>query len=280
MKFKFYYFLFVCLFSVSCFSGGKNSAAKNTIAASSLHPYGRFAMNNGRLELISSGVHFGFSFEGRECQVAVALASASVHSYIQYELDGVYQKRIRVEGSSKDPVVITAPTEGTHTVWIFKATEAAKGPVYIKKITDKKIKPRPEPQKTLIEFIGNSITCGAAADASDVPCGKGEYHDQHNAYYAYGPRVARTLGLNYILSSVSGAGIYRNWNSDGPAMPLVYTRPDFQEATRESWNFSLFTPQVVSIALGTNDLSNGDGVKKRLAFDTSAFINNYLSFII
>ncbi|MBO9684249.1 MAG: hypothetical protein J7502_16550 [Flavisolibacter sp.] len=50
----------------------------------------------------------------------------------------------------------------------------------------------------LIEFIRDSITCGVAADTSEMRCGKGEYHDYHNAYYAYGPRVARNLGVNYI----------------------------------------------------------------------------------
>ncbi len=76
------------------------------------------------------------------------------------------------------------------------------------------------PAASLIEFIGNSITCGAAADPSEVPCGTGVYHDQHNAYYAYGPRVARALAANYIVRSVSGSGIYRNWNSDGHAVSL------------------------------------------------------------
>ena len=105
----------------------------------------------------------------------------------------------------------------------------------------------------LIEFIGNSITCGAAADPSEVPCGSGEYHDQHNAYYAYGPRVARALNTNFLLSSVSGAGIYRNWNSDGPALPLLFEQSDLRENSSRPWNFDLYSPDIVSIALGTND---------------------------
>ena len=105
------------------------------------------------------------------------------------------------------------------------------------------------------------------------------YHDQHNAYYAYGPRVARELKTNFILSSVSGIGAYRNWNSDGPAMPQVYEKADFQDKNPRLWNFGLFTPAVVSIALGTNDFSNGDRVKKRLPFDSAAFVNSYISFV-
>jgi hypothetical protein len=54
--------------------------------------------------------------------------------------------------------------EGMHTVWIYKATEAHTGPIFIEKITGQDLKPLKRPEAPLIEFIGNSITCGAAAD--------------------------------------------------------------------------------------------------------------------
>jgi hypothetical protein len=44
-----------------------------------------------------------------------------------------------------------------------------------------------------IEFIGDSITCGFGNDESGLPCGKGQWFDQHNAYFAYGSVAARTL---------------------------------------------------------------------------------------
>ncbi|HEY1021082.1 MAG TPA: SGNH/GDSL hydrolase family protein, partial [Flavisolibacter sp.] len=135
------------------------------------------------------------------------------------------------------------------------------------------------PSAPLIEFIGNSITCGAAADPSDVPCGTGVYHDQHNAYLAYGPQVARALNANFLLSSVSGIGVYRNWNSDGPTMPQVYEQTDFQQNSSQKWNFNNYSPDVVSIALGTNDFSRGDGKKERLPFDSARFVNTYIRFV-
>ncbi|HEU4903682.1 MAG TPA: GDSL-type esterase/lipase family protein, partial [Flavisolibacter sp.] len=191
----------------------------------------------------------------------------------------VYQKRIRVSAKTPTPLVITAPTSGVHTVWIYKATEAHTGPVIIQRIEGKNSRPLQRPAAPLIEFIGNSITCGAAADPSEVPCGTGVYHDQHNAYMAYGPRVARALGANFLLSSVSGIGIYRNWNSDGPAMPQVYEKVDFQEKNTARWNFAAYSPAVVSIALGTNDFSRGDGKKERLPFDSTRFVNAYIAFV-
>ncbi len=273
--------LVFCSLVVGCASTKNKLIATNNLPATSLNVYGRFLINKSKqLELISSAVHVGFSFEGKECQIFVSLPTTQNHNYLQYELDGVYQKRIRINAGSKEPFVITASTNAKHIVWIYKATEAHTGAILIDKIAGENLIALKKPGVPLIEFIGNSITCGAAADPSEVPCGTGEYQDQHNAYYAYGPRVARALNLNFILSSVSGIGVYRNWNSIAPAMPQVYENTDFQDKNTQLWNFKLFTPAIVSIALGTNDFSNGDGIKKRLPFDSTAFVSNYINFVV
>lgn len=268
------------LICFSCTSTQNTTAPAATLSAADLQPYGRYLLHNRQqLELVSSAVHFGFTFEGTEAQVYASIPNGSGHNYLQYELDGVYQKRIKISGNAPTPLVLTAPTAGKHTVWVYKATEAHTGPILIHKITGNKVQPVAKPAAPLIEFIGNSITCGAAADPSEVPCGTGEYHDQHNAYAAYGPRVASAVGADFVLSSVSGIGIYRNWNSAGPTMPQVYEQADFRENSSSRWDFDAFTPQVVSIALGTNDFSNGDGMNERLPFDSTAFVTNYVQFV-
>jgi lysophospholipase L1-like esterase len=271
----------IILFLLCCdCSFQKREASNNVLPASSLIPFGRYAWNEKKdLELISSAINFGFSFSGTECKVFAYLYDTTAHNYLQYELDGVYQKRIRIVGNERRPLVITASREGTHTVWIYKATEAHTGPIFIEKIAGQYLKPFKRPEAPLIEFIGNSITCGAAADPSETPCGTGVYHDQHNAYYAYGPRVARTLGVNFILSSVSGIGIYRTWNMNGPSMPQVYEKTDFQVDSKRLWDFKTYRPAIVSIALGTNDLSNGDGKHERSPFDSTVFVNDYTKFV-
>ncbi len=275
-----------CLLSVSYSSlttdqnTTNTPAATDSLTAPDLKPLGRSTLNDRReLELISSAAHVGFSFSGKECRVYTSVPDRDGHNYLQYELDGVYQRRIRVDGNATEPLLITAPTAGKHTVWLYKATEAHTGPVVIQKITAPRVKALQRTEAPLIEFIGNSITCGAAADPSQVPCGTGQYQDQHNAYLAYGPRVARALGANFILSSVSGIGVYRNWNSDGPTMPQVYEKVDFQEQNPQRWDFDTYSPKVVSIALGTNDFSTGDGKKGRLPFDSTRFVTAYVEFI-
>jgi lysophospholipase L1-like esterase len=224
-------------------------------------------------------VHFGFSFKGESCSVYAYNNDAGGHNYLQYVLDGVYKGRLKVTGNTPNKIMINTGSAGKHVVWIYKATEAITGPIIIREISADDIKaiaPTPDP---LIEFIGNSITCGALADTSDVKCGQGAYQDQHNAYYAYGPRVARALHANYLLSSVSGIGIYRTWNMDGPSMPQVYEKRSLQQDDTVLWDFKKYEPKIVSIALGTNDLSNGDGVHARKPFDSAMFVKNYIAFV-
>ena len=268
-------FIAICFLLLSCTSTkSPKNVSGDTLSAADLHPYGRALMTNGKLELISSAVHFGFTFEGNECSVF-----ASIHNYLQYELDGKYQRRIRIDGTADQPIILKADGNGKHTIWIYKAAEAYTGPIFIDKVIANKIKSIQRPALPLIEFIGNSITCGAAADPSEVPCGTGEYHDQHNAYYAYGPRVARALGTNFLLSSVSGVGIYRHWNKDEPSMPPIYENADFQMHSTRKWDFTLYDPKIVSIALGTNDLSRGDGKTMRLPFDSVIYVNTFIKFV-
>lgn len=274
--------LLLTLMSV-CFCFFTESAlavSKDTLWSKDLNPFGRFTQNaDGNLELISSAVHFGFHFTGSGCMMFASLSAPGIHNYLQYVVDGVYSKRIRISGNSPQRYEISGLGKGVHTIWIYKATEASTGPVFIKMVSGRNISAVRVSKLPLIEFIGNSITCGAAADPSEIPCGKGEYHDQHNAYYAYGPRVARALNMNFILSSVSGIGIYRNWNSLSPTMPQVYEHTDFQDDSLRKWDFKRYAPEIVSIALGTNDYSNGDGIKPRLPFDSAVFVNTYIEFV-
>lgn len=279
MRIKCTFLLFsACILQLSC-ATQKTDNQLGVLTAADLKPFGRTTLNAEKgLELISSAVHFGFTFEGGECNLYASVPDANSHGYLQYELDGVYQKRIRIDGNNSAPIRISVPA-GNHEIKMFKATEAHTGPIFISKVTGKNIQSLAVKKAPIIEFIGNSITCGAAADASEIACGAGEYHDQHNAYMAYGPRVARMLDVNYFLSSVSGIGIYRNWNSDGPTMPEVYEKVDFQTQRAAQWDFSTYNPAVVSIALGTNDFSNGDGKTPRKPFDANTFTEKYIKFV-
>jgi hypothetical protein len=273
-------FLVAALFLFCGCASTKPQRTVTTLLPPHLQPQGRFYFDGGNsLHLVSSAVHFGVSFSGNECRIYASLTDTGAHNYLQYVLDGTYGKRIRLNGNNKSPIIINASAGNKHTLWIYKATEAQTGDIVIDSVNAENLAALKNPELPMIEFIGNSITCAAAADASEYPCGTGAYHDQHNAYMAYGPRVARELNVNYIVSGVSGIGIYRTWNRDGPSMPQVYEKTDFQPGSNMLWDFRTYSPVIVSIALGTNDVSKGDGKVNRSPFDSATYVNGYISFI-
>src|SRR6266540_4268941 len=147
MKKKLFHFTIIFYLFCSGCSSSKTAASDGSLSASSLLPFGRCAWNdNHDLELISSAVHFGFSFSGKECKVFAYLTDTGAHNYLQYELDGVYQKRIKILGNENQPAVITAASAGVHEVWIYKATEAHTGPIFIEKISGENIHALKKPE--------------------------------------------------------------------------------------------------------------------------------------
>lgn len=236
---------------------------------------------DNKILLIGSASSISFNFRGKNCSISLQSAVPN-HNYVSLELDGDYIGRYRVEtGSAKDYNVPVSKNYKQHTLRIFKATEAANGAVIFngakaENITKFKIG---TPKK--VEFIGNSITSGMGNDVLQVPCDKGEWFDQHNAYWAYGPILSRSLKFDFLLSSVSGIGIYRNWNDEGqtePIMPDVYENLYLNKDTSKKFD-AKYQPDLVSIGLGTNDLSDGDGRKPRLPFNEKKYVSNYVNFI-
>ena len=61
-------------------------------------------------------------------------------------------------------------------------------------------------------------------------------------------------------------------------MPQVYDNLYLNTDASKKYDFSI-KPAIVNICLGTNDLSNGDGVKTRLPFNKEKFVANYIDFV-
>jgi lysophospholipase L1-like esterase len=232
--------------------------------------------------LSASAASCTVSFTGLGCVVYLKNATPNQgdYNYVNFELDGMYIGRQKVDVQVAVPYIIKAVgNDMQHKLVISKATEAANGQIIITKIDAQNLTVPKESFKTKIEFIGNSITCGFGNDM-EVPCGNGsKWYDQHNAYWSYASRTARAVNAAYMISAISGAGIYRNWNSDGPTVPQQYENAFLNTDSANKWNFNSYVPDIVTIALGTNDMSNGDGKTARFPFDKLKYIAAYKKFI-
>ncbi len=241
-----------------------------------------FADESGNTYLIGSASSLKFAFHGDQCKVWLRNAAAGQdYNYISLVVDGVHQPRQAIRFTSQTPIDITPePSEDIHTVELYKETEAFNGAIIISKIEVDSLGTLPAITRKKIEFIGNSITVGMSSDPSLVPCGTGMWYDQHNAYEAYGPRVARALDMDYMLTGFSGIGVYRNTRADRPVMadlfPSTVLSPD---PKTPRWDFKKFVPDIVSICLGTNDFSAGDGASPRSPFDPNQFVPAYVSLL-
>ncbi|MBE8727009.1 SGNH/GDSL hydrolase family protein [Flavobacterium hungaricum] len=238
---------------------------------------------NDQVVLIGTAASVSFNFTGNECSIALqSIDSYEHHNYVSLVLDDKYIGKIRIEKGAVQsfPIKVTE-SKKEHHLEIYKNTEAHSGGILFAGTTAK-LTSISSKKKKKIEFIGDSITCGAASDPSDVPCDKGEYMDHHNSYYAYGPRISRELGTDYLMSCVSGIGMYRNWNDenkDEGIMPDVYSNLYLtKDNSKPKYDFA-FQPDIISIALGTNDFSGGDGKKERLPFNPEKYVSNYINFI-
>ena len=247
-------------------------------------------LSDSEVILIGSASSVSFKITGNKCDINLKSLD-NHHNWVSIEVDGIYKGRVKVEvGEARNyPISIANKNESlqlnsdtvSHIITIYKATEASNGGVLFN--GDDLITEELAPQtiKKKIEFIGNSITCGYGADETEITCGKGEWYDQHNAYLGYGPIVSRMMNVDYLLSSVSGIGMYRNWNNENQEeanMPDVYQNLYLDKNVNKPFSND-YQPDLVSICLGTNDLSEGDGIKNRVTFNEDKFISNYIEFV-
>ncbi len=231
---------------------------------------GRIDFTNSKLPRFwQPGVYFNIQFTGSRCEIILndEVLWGKNHNYLELVVDGV-AKRMQTK-SAHDTIVIDLESSAKpHTLSLHKNTEANIGYLELVGFRCKQlIKPAPKPVRKM-EFIGNSITCGAGADPSKVPCGKGVWQDQHNAYLSYGAVTARKMNAQYHLSSVSGIGLMHSCCNMNVVMPPVFDKISMRNDTI-NWDFKNYQADVVTICLGQND-----GVQ-----DSAMFCENYISFI-
>ncbi len=143
--------------------------------------------------------------------------------------------------------------------------------------------PPPPAQDRRIEFIGDSDSVGFGNLSGRRNCTGEEVFLSTDTQEAFGPRVARFFDADYRLNAVSGIGLVRNIQGADPerTMRSLYGRALFDSTV--SAPPSNWSPQVIVVALGSNDFFSDLAATERwsdLAELRNDFVMQYVEFFL
>jgi lysophospholipase L1-like esterase len=204
-----------------------------------------------------SGTGFVARFSGTSLEAELnATGSAQIFKAV---VDGAPQATFTATGQGKH-MLASGLAAGTHTVELYRQTEGPQGDTRLVGLTvaDGALMDPPAGASRLIEFIGDSITCGYGNLGTSADLNKSECFTTESHWDTYAAVTGRALNAEVSTIAASGRGVIRNYAGDtSGTMPMVYNRAVHNAAT-PAWDFHV-EPQAVVINLGTNDISNSKG---------------------
>lgn len=162
-----------------------------------------------------------------------------------------------------------------HQVIIQKRTEGEQGRTTIKGFTtDGEFLQADAPKDRIIEFIGDSYTCGYGSENSvRTDPFTPETENQNKTYACI---ISRYFNAEQIVVAHSGWGIARNYNGKpGGASMVEKYQQTFDLEADPKWDAAScgLKPAITVIYLGTNDFSTGMQPAERL------FVKNYIQLM-
>ena len=257
---------------------------------------GRTYKEEDTLWLAMSGTGASFVYTGKKLTItAVGGPAANVpDNNGNYARFAVYADDLRVVDDLMDCA------EKTYTIWesaeikkvlirIVKLSECAMSVLGIKdpEIAEGESIVPVSPKEHMIEFIGDSITCGFGVDDEDPLHSFSTATEDVTKAYAY--KTALLLNADYSMFSESGYGILSGYTDDPERKCAEELIPPYYESYGFSydsfpggkkpqemvWNFTGRKPEAIVINLGTNDDSYcQDTFEKQVEFR-----NEYVRFL-
>ncbi len=175
-------------------------------------------------------------------------------------VDGV-ESEIGVFGSATQDIKIAEGlSAGKHTIEFYKQSEGGIVATYNSINLNGEFLDKPVDKDLLIEYVGDSITCGAM----NLVANGYEDSDMHNqnGYHAYGALTSRLLGADWSNISSSGSYLIADNVNSCAHMPTEYNfalrTPNLYDTDRYNndypWDFTTQrNADIVVVNLGTND---------------------------
>ncbi|MBO9716950.1 MAG: G-D-S-L family lipolytic protein [Pseudoxanthomonas sp.] len=223
------------------------------------------------------GVYFETAFRGSQVDFGIGPGQVILH----VQVDGEPLATLRRPATGRYRIAGLAP--GPHRVRIDVATESQAGPDRFDGFflpPGSSALPLAEPARR-IEFIGDSHTVGYGNLSPQRDCSEAQVWATTDTTLAYGPRVARHYDAGYRVNAISGRGVVRNYGGmPADTLPQAYPYLLFDRSARDG--DSGWQPQVIVMALGTNDFSTplaaGERWKDRAALHAD-YERGYVAFV-
>lgn len=215
-----------------------------------LHIVGRGVTEAGGYLRQWPGSYFEGAFRGTEAWLKIGPGAVSL--------------RIRIDRGTPEPLVKPAPGyirltglgEGVHQVRIDVASESQAEPTLLGGlyVPAGNALPAPAPRARQIEFVGDSHTVGYGNTSDTRDCSEDQVWRTTDTSLGLAALTAAKYDADYQVNAISGRGIVRNYNgSAGTTLPHAYPFALLDNSHR--YRDHAWRPQVVVVALGTNDFS-------------------------
>ncbi len=290
-KIKIFAMIFAaCVAMSGCGAGEEEISVRDVkIRADNFKTLGRVYFDDDAACCALSGTGLEFSFTGTECTVTVegdsmaGPGNADSNARIGIYLNGERVVDDMIDQPSETYEVLRTDIETEAQIKIVKLSESANSTFRITGITLNGTAPKPvENNQHLIEFIGDSITCGYGVDDPDPNHHFSTRTEDCTKAYAY--KTAEKLGADYSLVSYSGYGIISGYTGgDEPlsaqTVPQYYSKYGYSWSKNDSFDPASVEydfkrqPDVVVINLGTNDSSYCRNIPERCEVYKSAYVD-------
>ena len=199
--------------------------------------------------LFWSGSSITARFQGTS--VSAILWDEKGENRYHIEIDGTVYPTLDCKKGKRTYQIASGLEDGDHEILIYRRNEFGMGWTKFLGLlldNDKELTWPVYVPSRRIEFYGDSITCGMGNEDETL---KNNFDmTLENNYMTYAAMTARNLKAQMHAISKSGIGFMVSW---APIIMNDYYDLLNPNDPQSKWDFSLWTPDVVVINLGTND---------------------------
>lgn len=237
----------------------------------------------GRYERTKAGtLRFGFSGSGvtarfRGTRVSVVLRETphgkDFHGRYAVKIDGVDVGTLRAEPGNDRYDIAAGLSPVVHTVELLRRTEGFVSTGEFVKFDfgaeGELLAPGCEQPRRIL-FVGDSVTAGFGAKGNGPDC---DFRPEYEDYFSgFASLSAAQLKAESQAVAWAGHGIMRNDSGNAEnTIPELFERAIPTDAASR-WEHAAFTPDVVVVLAGANDLAAGTP-------DPEAFVTTYVKFL-